>query len=173
MKTVFSALTALRTFLVDVLVIGSVSGIALFIYLELSRDTIIIDEIGLPKPLLDMGYTGQIASVRLWDALQRINDETALRTDFDEQTPWLTESEQIKFTEPQTGISLQGVVQLLGRLDGSSRRIAGDFVCGDPECTPDKIELRLECSRMVGSTGSLEGQRPRIAPLTDTFRMSL
>lgn len=140
----FGYFTALRTFIIDFVVVGLALSIIYLIFLEMRRDNIVIEEIGLPKHLTEMGYSGQVASLRLWDALHRINDETARRTDFEERTPWLTESEQIEVTETQSGISLKGLTQVAQRIGQMNpRRIAGEFVCDNFDCASNKFELRL------------------------------
>jgi tetratricopeptide (TPR) repeat protein len=111
---------------------------------DVLADNIVIDEISIPEALEKLGYTEQIASLRLWDAIQRINEETADRTDLDRKTPLLTESQKLEITEPETGLSLRSVTQVVRKVLGiDERRIAGEFVCGDAACTPGKAQLLL------------------------------
>ena len=51
--------------------------------LEVFGDEIVIEEIEVPESLTKMGYSGQVASLRLWDALQRITEETKKNSDLD------------------------------------------------------------------------------------------
>ncbi|MEM9708405.1 MAG: tetratricopeptide repeat protein [Pseudomonadota bacterium] len=105
------------------------------------RDTVVIEEIGLPPPLVEMGYSGTVAAHRLWDSTQWINDHAGTTKD---RASLIAASRQLKITEPGTGLSASGVVQMVRQLIGREQpRIAAEFICRDVECSLEKMELRL------------------------------
>lgn len=141
---ILSILTALRTLTIDVAIIAFVGGILWVTISDLRGDQTVIEEIALPEKLTKMGYSGRVASLRLWDAMQRIIEETAETTDFEETALLQTASEQLEITEPESGLSLRGLSQLVRKvLRIEQDRIAGDFVCADLKCTPEQVTLRL------------------------------
>jgi tetratricopeptide (TPR) repeat protein len=167
-----ATLTGVRTFFVDVIVIAAVAGFAAFLLLDaLLNRHIVIEEIGLPKPIEDMGYTGQIASLRLWDALHEVNEKVRRHTDLEEETPLLAERSQIEITAPGTGMSLGDLRGLVDRVFGTNRRISGEFVCLDPKCE-EEVRLLL---RVVdgGEVHRIEGGVLRVdakpMPLDEYF----
>ena len=135
----FGGLTRVRSAIIDFVVVGSLAAFLAIAVLDIRESKVIIEEIGLPEKMQKLGYSEKIASIRLWDAMVRLNDETLEQTDFDRKTPFLSESEQLDISEPQTGLSLSALVAAVRQAVGlERRRVAGEFVCGEAAC-----ELRL------------------------------
>lgn len=138
-----SVLTTLRTLAIDVVVVAFIGGILWATVSDISGDQIVIEEILLPEQLTKLGYSGPVASLRLWDAMQRIVEETAEATDFRARTPLGTVADQLEITEPESGLSLRGLSQLIRKVLGFEQdRIAGEFICWDLDCST-QIALRL------------------------------
>ena len=137
-------LTTARTFIFDAAVVGSVVALLYVAAQEVANRSIIIEEIKLPDSLTKMGYSGQVASLRLWDALQRINEQTIEDTDLDRKTALLTEWQQLEITEPNTQLSLRGMSHAIKKVIGWEQPwISGEVVCGDTDCTPTEYQLRI------------------------------
>jgi len=123
---------------------------------ELRRDMIVIDPIGLPEPLRQMGYSEDVAAFRLWDEVVRINESTPTAKGGVRMLPT---SQKMDFEAPGAGVSLQAVVQVLRPFLGlDETRIAGEFICMTPECKPEGLALRLRVFR--GSTMKIVSMPP-------------
>ena len=134
-------LVFLRSLTINVVVIGSIIAVLAVTARDLFRQPVIIEEIGLPKALTDRGYSGTVAAHRLWDAIQNIQDNSGTAKP---QTTLLTSSRQLDVVEPGTGISLQGLTQMLRAVFGLKQtRIAGEVICLDPDCSAKSLALRL------------------------------
>lgn len=148
---------------VIILLIGL--GLA-FTFVELRREVVVIDAIRLPTALEEMGYSDQVAAIRLWGAVARISE--AARTDKD-RVALLPASQQVDFEAPGAGVSVQSLMRALRSfLSLEETRIAGEFICGTPDCAPEQLSLRLRVfqgSRMeilsldpIGEDAGTEGQ---------------
>lgn len=141
-------LTFLRSFTINMVVIGSVVTVLVVTGRDLLRQPIIIEEIALPKSLTNQGYSGAVAAHRLWDAILDIQNNSGTMK---QQTSLLTASRQLDVVEPGSGISLQGLTQMLRELFGLQQtRIAGEVICLDPKCSPRALALRL---RVINGQG--------------------
>ena len=110
-------------------------------------DQAIIEPITLPPVMNTVGYTEEVAAMRLRDAMQAIKDGA----DKDKQGPKiLPSSRELDIAAPGTGVSLSSITKLVGRLIGGyQNRIAGEFVCPADPCKPADVTLRL---RIFGET---------------------
>lgn len=132
--------TYVRTLAINVVVLGSLLAVLFVTSREALNDSIVIEEIGMPAHLEEMGYSGKVAAHRLWDAVNAVNATIALN----QRTPLLAESRQLEITEPETGLSLRGLAQMIRALLGlNQRRIAGEFVCRAQPCNVEALALRL------------------------------
>jgi tetratricopeptide (TPR) repeat protein len=134
--------TAARTIFINGLVITSLSVVLVVTAVEVLRNAFVVDEFGMPAPLMELGYSGSVASTRLLDEIHAVNDAELVGRR--QRLPMITASELPDIAEPTSGISLRGVAQMLRSLFRlEQRRIAGEFVCHDEKCSVDKIELRI------------------------------
>ncbi|SLN57843.1 Tetratricopeptide repeat protein [Roseovarius litorisediminis] len=153
-------LVFLRSTIINSVVIGSIVAVLAVTAIELLRRPVIIEEIGLPRKLSDMGYSGSVAAHRLWDAVQTIQDNSGT---LKPQTSLMTASRQLDVVEPGTGISLQGLTQMLRELLGLKQtRIAGEIICLDSDCASRSLALRLRVitdqGMQIVSAGEIGGQ---------------
>ncbi len=141
LKAISEAAAAIWTIVLRTALIGSVVAVLFVTYAEVMRDTVIVEEIGLPEPLAKMGYSGTVAAHRLWDSTVWINAHAGTTKP---RASLVADSRQLEITEPGTGLSLSGLVGVIRRLLGREQpRVAGEFVCRDAACTLAEMELRL------------------------------
>lgn len=144
-KRLDEGLDVARSTVLNVLIILVVAIGVAFTVIELRRDVVVIDAIRLPQALQDMGYSEQVAAIRLWANVARISD--AARTDKD-RVALLPASQQVDFEAPGAGVSVQSLMQALRAFLGlDETRIAGEFLCGTPACDPEGLALRLRVFR--------------------------
>lgn len=144
-KDIENGLTAVRSFTLTVLLLGALLGVIGFTIAELRRDVVVIDPIGLPPPLKSMGYSEEVAALRLWDAVVEVNESTPTLKD---RISLLPASQRVDFEAPGAGMSMQTIVRMLRRfLDLEETRIAGEFICATSDCTPENLALRLRVFR--------------------------
>ncbi|MCA8881962.1 MAG: tetratricopeptide repeat protein [Rhodobacteraceae bacterium] len=142
------ALGFLRTLIVNLAVIAAVVALVVLTVAELRRQPVIIEEISLPPALTARGYSGAVAAQRLWDAITRVQQDSGT---LKEQAALTTVGRQIDIVEPGTGLSLQGLTQMLRALLGLPQiRIAGDVTCETAVCDWSDLRLRL---RIFTETG--------------------
>ncbi|ARE41901.1 tetratricopeptide [Rhodovulum sp. P5] len=131
----------LRTLVVNLTVISVVVALVALTGIELRRNPVIIEEIGLPPQLTARGLSGTVAAHRLWDA---ITDIQTISGTFKDQASLTTIGRQIDVVDPDTGLSLQGLTQMLRTLLGLPQtRIAGEVVCETARCDWAGLRLRL------------------------------
>jgi tetratricopeptide (TPR) repeat protein len=148
-KTV-DGLVFLRTAAINSFFVGLAVLILTITAIEMLRKPVIIEKIGLPQQLSDLGYSESVAASRLWDAILEIQKVSGTAKT---QTPVQTATAQLNLIEPSTGLSLQSITQMLRQIFRMEQtRIAGEFICGDPECTKPKIVLRLRVITSEGMT---------------------
>jgi tetratricopeptide (TPR) repeat protein len=132
---------AVRSAVVNALLLASVFAIVGFTFAELRREVVVIEPIRLPAPLVKLGYSEDVAAFRLWDAVVRINESTPTAKD---RVNLLPESQRMDFEAPGAGISLQAVVHMLRPFIGlQETRIAGEFICAAADCKPEGLTLRM------------------------------
>ena len=144
-KDIENGLAAVRSFTLTVLLVGALFGVIGFTIAELRRDVVVIDPIRLPGQLKDMGYSEEVAALRLWDAVVEVNESTPTIKD---RISLLPASQRVDFEAPGAGMSMQTIVRMLRRfLDLDETRIAGEFICASTECATTNLSLRLRVFR--------------------------
>ncbi len=172
----------LRTVVVDSLVVGALVLAVVVAFREIARPDTVIEEIALPKTLSDLGYSGQVAAMRLVDAVNKLNDEALRLSDLDEQTSLIPSSRQFELVETQTGLSLRTVSALVDSLfPGRRTRVAGEFVCLRKACEVEDMQLRLRVfdgstlkvttAGPIGAVGAI-GEKATEDRIEDYFRRS-
>lgn len=140
-KTIGDGATWVRTQLINLSVILALAALAALTVAEFLRNPVIIEEIGLPPPLTERGYNGNVVAHRLWDAITEIQTEAGT---IKEQASLTTLGRQLDVVEPGTGLSLQGLTQMLRALFGRPQtRIAGEVICETSACDWSGLRLRL------------------------------
>ena len=133
--------SAVRSMAVDAVLLGLIVGAVSITVSELRKDSVVIEPIGLPESLSSMGYSEDVAALRLWDAVVQIN---AAAPTAKERVTLLPASQRMDFEAADSGISLQTLVRILRPLLGIDEiRIAGEFICTAPDCPQESLALRL------------------------------
>lgn len=142
-----AALGLARGLLVDLLVISGIVLVVLIVIREARRPDVVIEEISLPDKLKELGYSGHVASMRLIDAVNQLTSETLRRTDLDKKTVLTAVSQQFDLVEPQSGLSLRTISNAIDAVfPARKRRVAGEFVCTDAQCSIPNMQLRMRVS---------------------------
>jgi tetratricopeptide (TPR) repeat protein len=108
---------------------------------EIFRPTVVLEPIGSPKALIEMGMSPEVSAQRIWDAVVKINDgvETVRG-----RTSFVSEARQIKIVEPKSGLSIRGFAGLLrSLLNRPQSRVSGEFICYDDACSIENVKLRI------------------------------
>ena len=121
-----------------ILLIPAVAG-------QFNTAAVVIEPIAVPAALADRGLTPEVAANRLWDGLQDFARTASVARSTIVAIP---DSQRVEFSLPDTGISIDSlftqVRQFLGIYE---TRIAGEIVCGTPDCAPAGQRLRLRVIR--------------------------
>jgi tetratricopeptide (TPR) repeat protein len=137
---VLKSLDLVRNILTNLIFISLVSVFCWTIYKAIEFDEIIIEPISMPKPLIDRGYSAEVATMRLADAIQTINKKSITAKSHSEIQ---SSSREIDFAVPGSSVSLNSLIQLLRQTLGKPQtRVVGEFVCATNACSTD-ILLRL------------------------------
>ena len=120
-------LSKIREICVSGIVITMIAALIWFLLFETKDSQIIIDKIPLPKVMRDLGYDEEIAALRLYDSLQKLNNgRDRART----ESQILPASQEIDIAVPGTGISLKSIAQIVRRLlNRPQTLVSGEFVC--------------------------------------------
>ncbi len=137
-RNIRSALLNLALLLLVVVLIPILIG-------QFIRNQVIIEPIAVPEALADRGLTETVVANRLWDAL--LDVKLAAGTS-KETIASLPSSREVEFSFPDSGISIESFVYHARKMFNTyETRIAGEFVCGDADCTGAALQLRLRVIR--------------------------
>jgi tetratricopeptide (TPR) repeat protein len=130
-----------RTLAVNVTVLLIILIIAPAVLTQFLRTQIVIDPIAVPAAMQADGMTPEVVARRLWDGLQEVKASAGTSKNTFSAIP---DSEQIDFSIPDAGLSIDSLVYYVRRFFNIyETRIGGEFRCADPACTPEGISLRL------------------------------
>ncbi|MFH1343452.1 MAG: tetratricopeptide repeat protein [Pseudomonadota bacterium] len=127
--------------------------LAAFVH-SMTSEIISVDTISVPRIFSDSGFSSDVASQRLRDALTRFAQRTGSRM----QSPFVSlTSELPKITVPKVDVSLDTVTTLIRKLFhiGNTRNISGEFVLQG-----DTVWLRLRKDGQEIFTGTTTGFDP-------------
>jgi tetratricopeptide (TPR) repeat protein len=127
--------------------------ICVLIFQDLSRDLVTIEPIATPKSFAEDGYTAEVASRRLHDALNKFADNAGTKM----QNRRVESREELPdFIVPKIDLSLNAIVaSIRGVLHYSSgQRITGEFV------SRDRLLLRLRVDGREVFSGSGDPKDP-------------
>jgi tetratricopeptide (TPR) repeat protein len=127
--------------------------ICVLIFQDLSRDLVTIEPIATPKSFAEDGYTAEVASRRLHDALNKFADDAGTMM----QNRKVESREELPdFIVPKIDLSLNAIVaSIRGVLHYSSgQRITGEFV------SRDRLLLRLRVDGREVFSGSGDPRDP-------------
>ncbi len=116
---------------------------------ELARDVVTIEPISVPKALSDNGYTPEVASHRLLDAIQHYASDNKVASLMEELD--IAPSDELPdFVVPKIDLSLNALVSSMRSVlhYGTGHRISGELI------SHDRLALRLRVDgREVYSSG--------------------
>jgi tetratricopeptide (TPR) repeat protein len=125
-------LSKIREICVSAIIIMMIAVLVWFLVFETKDNQIVIVPIAIPKIMRDIGYNEEIATLRLYDALQKLNKR---RDRSREESQILPASQELDIAVPGTGISLKSIAQIVRRLlNRPQTLIVGEFVCQSQEC---------------------------------------
>jgi hypothetical protein len=132
-KRAFAFVTTVSTIALVVWILGLVAEATL------QRHSLVIEPIAVPKRLADDGFSTEVVTQRLRDAIQKVQDRATTtmaksRVDVSESIP--------DVTIPKAGVSVEGVAASLRRLlpDSWQHEITGELVVAGSELS---VRMRL------------------------------
>jgi len=147
------------------LVIFSIIGSLVFVFwYEWQREPVIIEPLNVPESFTQQGYSGAVLASRLMDNLTAHIEDSYARLPDDQKYLFPVEvtdsdlTDSLKVDIPDTGMSLNIIIQYIRRIRGKETRINGDLV-GDK----DNFELTV---RVNGKTKAVKG---KLASLNDSL----
>jgi tetratricopeptide (TPR) repeat protein len=146
----------IRTLAVNVTVLLVIIVIVPAVLTQFLRTQVVIDPIAVPAAMQADGMTPEVVARRLWDGLQEVkaSADTAKNT-----FSAIPDSEQIDFSIPDAGLSIDSLVYYVRRFFNIyETHIGGEFRCADPACAPEGISLRL---RVTGNDLEVIALPPR------------
>jgi len=159
--------TSIRSVLLNILFLIAVIVLVPLVIGQFQRNDVIIEPIGAPEALVSRGLTPEVAASRIWDGLSDV--KLAAQTS-KETVASLPDSRRVEFSFPDSGLSIESFVFHTRRLfNAYETRIAGEFVCGDADCSADSLSLRLRVIREDVAIIDLPpiGDKPERAYFTD------
>ena len=131
----------IRTLAVNVTVLLVIIVIVPAVLTQFLRAQVVIDPISVPAAMQADGMTPDVVARRLWDGLQ----EVKAAADTTKKTfSAIPDSEQIDFSIPDAGLSIDSLVYYVRRFFNIyETHIGGEFRCADSACAPEGISLRL------------------------------
>ncbi|QQR38861.1 tetratricopeptide repeat protein [Devosia rhizoryzae] len=141
LPTVESTSNSMRAVVVNLVLLAIILMAAPLIASQAARDQILLEPISVPSGLQVTGLTPEVASARLNDGLLQIiaeadSDKSSINA--------IPEGEQTTFDIPESGISVDALVSYARQFFNLHETvIGGEFRCGDAECSPAKVSLRL------------------------------
>ncbi len=137
--------TNIRTVLLNISFLIIVIVLVPLIIGQFQREQVIIEPIAVPDMLANSGLTATVVANRIWDGLSDV--KLAARTSKDTVAS-LPDSRRVEFSFPDSGLSIESLIFHLRRLfNAYETRIAGEFVCGDADCSAGQLRLRLRVIR--------------------------
>ena len=124
--------------------------VCVMIFQDLSRDLVTIEPISTPKAFAEQGYTPEVASRRLRDALNQYADNAHTTMQIGEVA---TREELPDFVLPKIDLSLNSIVaSIRGVLHyGDSQHITGEFIARDKLL----LRLRIDGQEIFSGSGDI------------------
>lgn len=127
----------------------------------LGSDDLMIDAVGLPKNIKELGYSEDGAALALSDNIRRIADAAksddaliTIKTNFEEQD----------IAVPVEGLSFGSIIRLIRQALGlPQNRLIGDLVCPNEPCLTSNLEIRLRTLEGTGAPkplATIKGSSP-------------
>jgi tetratricopeptide (TPR) repeat protein len=156
-KSIGSHLDEVRKIILNLAFLGVV-GLLIFTAVKVLRsDEMVVDAIGLPKNIRDLGYTEDGAALMLSDNIRRI---VGAANDSDAQLQVLANYEVPDIAVPVEGLSFGSIIRLLRQTFGlPQNRLIGDFVCPSEPCLSSTMELRMRLRQGVNKPVALSPVR--------------
>jgi Tfp pilus assembly protein PilF len=130
--------------------------IVIFVAQDLSNDLVAIEPISVPKVLSESGYTSEVASRRLRDAIDAYAAKTGSRMRHPNVAP---RGELPDIVVPKIGLSLETIVSSIRGLShfGSRQTVSGEFVVSGKLAW---LRLRVDGKEVHSSPNGLDLENP-------------
>lgn len=128
-----------KTLSINFVIIFLISSIVFIFYQEWQREPIIIEAFSVPESLVEKGYNGMVLNSRLMDQLTANREASYNRLPDNQKYLFPTEvtnsdlSNTLNIDIPETGLSLNTIIQYVRQLRGAETRISGDLVGDEGE----------------------------------------
>lgn len=137
--------TKIRVVLLNLAFVGAFLLVVPVIASQFWQNDVVIDPISVPDNLAAIGLTADVVASRLWDGLQ---DAEGNANTSKETVTAIPTSKRIKFSIPETGVSIESLVsQTRQFFNAYQTRVGGEFICASAECKPEEMQLRLRVVR--------------------------
>lgn len=144
-----------KTVIIDLVILCIIFSLAFVFYNESQREPIVIEAFAVPKSLEELGYSGIVLNSRLMDQLSANREASYNRLPDNQKYLFPIEvtnsdlSDTLNIDIPETGMSLNTIIQYIRQLRGVETRISGDLVGNK-----DKFELTV---RVDGKPKTVKG----------------
>jgi tetratricopeptide (TPR) repeat protein len=150
-----------KEILIDFVIVCLMGGIIFIFCNEWQREAVIIEPFAVPESFVEQGYTGAVLVSRLMDqvsanreaAYNRLPDNQKYLFPVEVTDSDLTDSLNVDI--PETGLSINTLIQYIRKMRGLETRISGDLV-GDKDNFELTVRINGETNVVKGNIGSLD-----------------
>ena len=136
-------LAALRSIFVSVVVIGAFVFIGFLVASEIRNRPVTILSISIPQNVKDIGYTSDVVTSHIVDAIKKIQTKS-YKYGILRRFTVSSDNDVLQVKIPDTEISLGTIVQYIKEKIGiSNTQISGESVCSNSPCTSNNAILRV------------------------------
>lgn len=148
--TAFAVWKGLISALLNMMWLALASVIIIYAYQTLTRRTVAIDAISVPKDLEERGFTAGVAAQRLRDAINAYVD--GARTNM-KHASFQLQSDELNFVIPSIGLSLDSLLSMARKFvrSGGRRDVSGDLTSSGGKL---RLRLRLNGRQFYESDGA-------------------
>ena len=149
-----------KEILINFVIVCLMGGIISIFCNEWQREAVIIEPFAVPESFVEQGYTGAVLVSRLMDqvsatreaAYNRLPDNQKYLFPVEVTDSDLTDSLNVEI--PETGLSINTLIQYIRKMRGLETRISGDLV-GDKDNFELTVRINGETNVVKGNIGSL------------------
>lgn len=141
--------SSIRTLVFNILLLGILAFLTLFLFQELRKNTVSIGAIEVPEHFSDSGFSEEVISVHVYNVIQEIGRKAATAK---QQTAIYRATDELDIEIPQVGVSLSSITRFLRRFLGYSQQVvSGEITCSwtasHPSAADPQITAREGCVR--------------------------
>ncbi len=158
----FERFQLFKTIIIDLVILCLISSIVFVFYNEWQREPIIIEPFIVPESLAELGYSGIVLNSRLMDQLSANREASYNRLPDNQKYLFPIEvtnsdlSDTLNIDIPETGLSLNTIIQYIRQLRDVETRISGDLV-GDKDHFELTVRVNGKPKIVKGNLDALDG----------------